>query len=76
MLSLFIRGLGPKTLNPYCSSILCWWQAIWAKGYTELLALMGADHAADPAHPVHVDCYGSGEDLDEVRLVTAGVVTG
>jgi len=43
-------------------------QAIWAKGYTELLALMDADHAAaGRADPVHVDCYGSGEDLDEVR---------
>ncbi len=29
---------------------------------------MDADHAAaGRADPVHVDCYGSGEDLDEVR---------
>ena len=43
-------------------------QAIWAKGYTELLALMDADHArAGDAGSVPVDCYGSGEDLEEVK---------
>lgn len=43
-------------------------QAIWAKGYTELLALMDADHArAGDAGSVPVDCYGSGEDLEEVE---------
>ena len=49
--------------NPY----VCAGQAIWAKGYTELLALMDADHArAGDAGTVPVDCYGSGEDLEEV----------
>lgn len=45
-------------------------QAIWAKGYTELLALMDADHArAGDAGSVPVDCYGSGEDLEEVKAL-------
>lgn len=41
-------------------------QAIWAKGYTELLDLM--DKHKRRGEPVlMVDCYGSGEDLDDVR---------
>ncbi|KAK9827590.1 hypothetical protein WJX81_001802 [Elliptochloris bilobata] len=45
-------------------------KAIWAKGYTELLALMDADQTrAGDAGAVHVDCYGSGEDLEEMRIL-------
>lgn len=45
-----------------------WWcclQAIWAKGYTELLDLMEKDSASREMH-THVDCYGYGDDLEEV----------
>ena len=50
------------------ADVSVWGQAIWAKGYTELLALMDADHArAGNAGSVPVDCYGSGEDLEEVK---------
>lgn len=38
-------------------------KCVWAKGYTELLDLL----AARKAHDVHVDCYGTGEDLEAVR---------
>ena len=41
-------------------------QAIWAKGYTELLDLMDK-HKVRGEPSMQVDCYGSGEDLEEVR---------
>ena len=41
-------------------------QAIWAKGYTELLNLMERDARSQP-DTTHVDCFGYGDDLDEVR---------
>ena len=40
-------------------------QAIWAKGYTELLDLMNK-HTRRGEEQLHIDCYGSGEDLDAV----------
>jgi hypothetical protein len=40
-------------------------QAIWAKGYTELLDLMDR-HKKRGEEKLHIDCYGSGEDLDAV----------
>jgi digalactosyldiacylglycerol synthase len=43
-------------------------KAIWAKGYTELLDLVERDARAQPDHP-HIDCYGYGDDLDEVRFL-------
>lgn len=43
-------------------------QAIWAKGYTELLELMEMDSASREMH-THVDCYGYGDDLEEVPLL-------
>ena len=43
------------------------WQAIWAKGYTELLDLVEKDSATSDMH-THIDCYGYGDDLHEVRL--------
>ena len=47
-------------------------QAIWAKGYTELLALMDADHArVGDAGSVPIDCYGSGEDLEEANPLSS-----
>ena len=42
-------------------------QAIWAKGYTELLALVEKDSATSDMH-THIDCYGYGDDLHEVRF--------
>ena len=42
-------------------------QAIWAKGYTELLDLVEKDSATSDMH-THIDCYGYGDDLHEVRL--------
>ena len=42
-------------------------QAIWAKGYTELLDLVEKDSATSDMHS-HIDCYGYGDDLHEVRL--------
>lgn len=42
-----------------------WCQAIWAKGYTELLDLMDK-HKRRGEAPLDIDCYGSGEDLDAV----------
>ena len=41
-------------------------QAIWAKGYTELLDLVEKDSATSDMH-THIDCYGYGDDLHEVR---------
>lgn len=38
-------------------------KCVWAKGYTELLDLLTTRNA----HDVHVDCYGTGEDLEAVR---------
>jgi hypothetical protein len=43
-------------------------QAIWAKGYTELLELMEIDSASREMH-THIDCYGYGDDLEEVPLL-------
>ena len=40
-------------------------QAIWAKGYTELLGLVEKDHATSEMHTA-IDCYGYGDDLHEV----------
>ena len=42
-------------------------QAIWAKGYTELLDLVEKDSATSDMH-THIDCYGYGDDLHEVRF--------
>ena len=42
-------------------------QAIWAKGYTELLDLVEKDSATSDMR-THIDCYGWGDDLHEVRL--------
>ena len=39
-------------------------QAVWAKGYTELLDLM-EQHRKSDAPRMYVDCYGAGEDLNE-----------
>jgi hypothetical protein len=44
-------------------------QAIWAKGYTELLDLMEKDVKTGNAS-AHIDCYGYGDDLDEVPSLT------
>lgn len=38
---------------------------VWAKGYTELVELMG-QHAAREGSQPHIDCYGNGEDLQDV----------
>lgn len=38
---------------------------LWAKGYTELVELMGRHAAAEGSQP-HIDCYGNGEDLADV----------
>ena len=43
-------------------------QAIWAKGYTELLDLMDK-HTRRGEEKLHIDCYGSGEDLDAVSIL-------
>ena len=40
-------------------------QVLWAKGYTELVELMGRHAAAEGSQP-HIDCYGNGEDLADV----------
>ena len=40
-------------------------QVLWAKGYTELVELMGR-HAAREGSQPHIDCYGNGEDLADV----------
>ena len=45
-------------------------QAVWAKGYTELLDLM-EEHRKSDAPRMYVDCYGAGEDLNEVRQCDA-----
>ena len=44
-------------------------QAIWAKGYTELLDLMDKHKQRNENH-MYIDCYGSGEDLEEVTQST------
>jgi hypothetical protein len=40
-------------------------QVVWAKGYTELVELLGK-HAAREGSQPHIDCYGNGEDLADV----------
>ncbi len=45
-------------------------QAIWAKGYTELLDLVEKDHTTSDMHTT-IDCYGYGDDLHEVRHRTS-----
>ncbi|CAL8463148.1 g2682 [Coccomyxa elongata] len=45
-------------------------KAIWAKGYTELLDLMEKDSASREMH-THVDCYGYGDDLEELKAASA-----
>ena len=35
-------------------------QVVWAKGYTELVDLMGRHAQREGTHP-HIDCYGNGE---------------
>ena len=42
-------------------------QAVWAKGYTELLDLM-EEHKRSGAPAMPVDAYGAGEDLNEVTV--------
>lgn len=41
-------------------------KVVWAKGYTELLELLSKHHHSAEV-PVHMDCYGTGEDLEAVR---------
>eukprot|EP00891_Asterochloris_glomerata_P002161 jgi/Astpho2/2161/e_gw1.00040.194.1_t len=41
-------------------------KAVWAKGYTELLALMEKRRAAGK-EDITLDCYGNGEDLEAVK---------
>lgn len=41
-------------------------KVLMAKGYHELLEL-ATQHQAHGAQPLHIDCYGSGEDLPLVR---------
>ena len=41
-------------------------KVVWAKGYTELLELLSKHHHSAEV-PVHLDCYGTGEDLAAVR---------
>ena len=48
---------------PHCCFMLL--QAIWAKGYTELLKLVESDGALGEKHTA-IDCYGYGDDLHEV----------
>jgi hypothetical protein len=48
-------------------------QAIWAKGYTELLDLLSKEQQRG-ANPAHVDCYGAGEDLEEVSYLSGSVL--
>ena len=50
-------------MMPACFCLL---QAIWAKGYTELLSLM-EEHKRSGAPRTLIDAYGGGEDLNEVR---------
>ncbi|KAK9907493.1 hypothetical protein WJX75_004778 [Coccomyxa subellipsoidea] len=45
-------------------------KAIWAKGYTELLELMEIDSASREMH-THIDCYGYGDDLEELKAASA-----
>lgn len=47
-------------------------KAVWAKGYTELLDLMG-QHAQreGPDRAPPIDCYGNGEDLQDVAAASA-----
>lgn len=52
------------SLTHCCSTVL---QAIWAKGYTELLNLVEKDGAIGEMHTA-IDCYGYGDDLHEVGL--------
>lgn len=40
-------------------------KVVWAKGYTELLELLSKHHKSAEV-PVHIDCYGTGEDLPAV----------
>ncbi len=42
-------------------------QAIWAKGYTELLNLVEKDGAIGEKNTA-IDCYGYGDDLHEVGV--------
>ena len=51
-------------LSKCCVIVL---QAIWAKGYTELLNLVEKDGAIGDMHTA-IDCYGYGDDLHEVGL--------
>jgi hypothetical protein len=44
---------------------VCVVQVVWAKGYTELVDLLGK-HAAREGSQPHIDCYGNGEDLADV----------
>lgn len=41
-------------------------KAVWAKGYTELLERL-AEHKARTGQSVHMDVYGSGEDLEDIK---------
>ncbi|KAK9789576.1 hypothetical protein WJX73_004366 [Symbiochloris irregularis] len=45
-------------------------KAIWAKGYTELLDLMD-QHKRRGEAKLDIDCYGSGEDLNEMKTTAA-----
>ena len=38
---------------------------VWGKGYTELLELLSKHHQSGE-QTVHMDCYGTGEDLEAV----------
>lgn len=46
-------------------------KAVWAKGYTELLDLMGQHTQREGKDkPPIIDCYGNGEDLQEVAAAS------
>ena len=56
-------GAGCCSVDHTCAAAL---QAIWAKGYTELLDLVEKDHTTSETYTA-IDCYGYGDDLHEVR---------
>ncbi len=42
-------------------------KCVWAKGYTELIDLL-SQNKEQLGHEVTVDCYGTGEDLNDVKI--------
>jgi hypothetical protein len=59
------RQLSRHTVTVPQAVDFCIGQVVWAKGYTELVELMGK-HAAREGSQPHIDCYGNGEDLADV----------